>query len=354
MPRRRRLFERREVTRHGKTVWYFRRPGGPRIRLPEPYGSPEYLAAYARALVGMPVAAPLGNPDKSSLRWLVDRYKASGHYKALAKSTQVSRDHIMEAICRAAGDKPFAKISRKHIIDAMDRRPPHSANNFLVAMTVLFRWAKENGHVEANPCDTVDPNRTKIIGHHSWTPEEVEQYRAHHPVGSKARLALDLLLFTGLRRSDVVKVGKQHVRDGILSIRAGKNGELITIPIFPELAASIEATQTGSLIFLTNRKGEPFPTGQAFYVWFARQVKDAGLPAACTPHGLRKAGATIAAENGATVHELMAMFGWRRSAMAEVYTKAADRARMARAAAERIANNSRPHLGQSRKSSSEK
>ena len=40
-------------------------------------------------------------------------------------------------------------------------------------------------------------------------------------------------------------------------------------------------------------------------------------------HGLRKAGASIAAENGAAEHQLMAIFGWATSKEAERYTKAA-------------------------------
>jgi hypothetical protein len=36
------------------------------------------------------------------------------------------------------------------------------------------------------------------------------------------------------------------------------------------------------------------------------------------PTGLRKAGATVAAENGATPHQLMAIFGWNTLAQAEL------------------------------------
>jgi hypothetical protein len=46
-------------------------------------------------------------------------------------------------------------------------------------------------------------------------------------------------------------------------------------------------------------------------------------------HGLRKAGATIAAENGATAHQLMAIFGWDTLKQAEVHTKAANQKRLA-------------------------
>ena len=342
MPRRRRLFERKEITRHGKTVWYFRRPGQKRVRLSGPYGSPEYLAAYAKALAGVAIDT-VAAAQKGTLAWLVSRYKASGHYASLAPTSQLARDYILKGVCKDAGHIQFARITRKDIQAGMDRRAktPHGANNFLVAMSVLFKWAVSNDMVETNPCDGVARRKDKIKGHHPWTLEEVAQFRDFHAIGTKPRLAMDLLLFTGLRRSDVFVVGRQHVRDGVLMIRTQKNKTGTHIPIFSELQASIDATPTGDMVFLTNRRGQPFPSGQSFSQWFQRQAKAAGLHKECTAHGVRKAGATIAANNGATPHELMAMFTWSKISMAEVYTKEADKARLARGAAERIANNSK-------------
>src|SRR5690606_12168431 len=96
----------------------------------------------------------------------------------------------------------------------------------------VFRWALDHDHVEVNPCDGVRPIAAKIEGHHTWTEEEVAAYRAKHPVGTVPRLALDLLLFTGLRRSDVFRVGRQHVKEGVLSIRMEKTGKAVHIPVF--------------------------------------------------------------------------------------------------------------------------
>lgn len=342
MPRRRRLFERKEITRHGKTVWYFRRPGGKRVRLTGIYGSPEYLTAYAKALAGVAIDIP-AQAEKGTLAWLVGRYKASGHFASLAPTSQMARDYILKTVCKDAGDKSFARITRKHIQEAMDRRAktPHGANNFLVAMSVLFKWAMSNDMVETNPCDGVDRRKDKVEGHHTWTLDEVARFRATHPIGTKPRLALDLLLFTGLRRSDVITVGRQNVKDSVLMVRAQKNKASLHLPIFSELQASIDATPTGDMVFLTNRRGQPFQSGQSFSQWFQRQARKAELSLECTAHGVRKAGATIAANNGATPHELMAMFGWSKISMAEVYTKEADKARLARGASERIANNSK-------------
>jgi integrase len=251
----------------------------------------------------------------------------------------------MQGVVKESGTVQFVKITRKHIRDALARRAstPHAANNFLIAMNLVFRWALDHDHVEVNPCDGVRPIAAKIEGHHTWTEEEVAAYRAKHPVGTVPRLALDLLLFTGLRRSDVFRVGRQHVKEGVLSIRMEKTGKAVHIPVFSELQQSIDATPTGDLVFLTTAKGSPFSSASSFGGWFRKACNDAGLPH-CSAHGLRKAGATIAANAGATPHELMAMYGWARLAMAEIYTRDADRKRLARGAAERIANRMTPHL----------
>lgn len=343
-------FLRHERTRHGKWVWYFRRDRQ-RVRLPDEYGSDDFWLAYKSALAG-DAGKSAQKATSGTLAWLVARYEESGHFASLRPSTRQTRGNIMKAVCRENGEVQFVHVTRKHIEAAMDRRAttPHAANNFLKVMSQLFKWAVANEHVETNPCLGVERRSDKTDGFHSWTIEEVEQFRRHHPIGSRARLALDLLLFTGLRRSDVILVGRQHVRSGILQMKTQKTGAEIVIPIFPDLQKSIDETETSDLAFLATGKGRPFSSAASFGNWFAKQCDKAMLPGNCRAHGLRKAGATIAAESGATSHELMAMFGWTRIAMAEVYTRKADRARMARGAAERIANRFSPHLEPTAKS----
>lgn len=346
MPRKRPAFVIHEKNRHGNWRWYFRKKGSPRIRLPDEYGTEEFWAAYKAALLGQPIEKP--RPAQSgTLEWLVKRYKSSAHYVGLAETTRRTRDSIYRGVCKKSGHIDFRRITRKKIQEAMDARAktPFTANNFLVAMSVLFDWAVKNEFVADNPCEKVSPLKVRSTGYHTWTMEEVEKYREKHPLGTRQRLAVDLLLFTGLRLSDAIKVGRQHVRGGVLTIKTGKTGATVSVPVYPNLQRSIDATKTGTLTFLVGERGRHFSSSATFGGWFRKACDDAGLPH-CTAHGLRKAGATIAANSGATVHELMAMFGWARSSMAEVYTKEADRARLARGAAERIANAQVSNLGE--------
>lgn len=342
MPRPRPPFLRRETTRHGRTVWYFRQ-GNKRVRLPDQFGSDEFWQAYNDALAGRAQRKRTG-PESGTLAWLIARYRESAHYIGLKASTRYVRDGIMHGVAKESGHVAFVKITRKHIREALERRSatPHAANNFLIAMNAVFRWALDHEHVTVNPCEGVRPLAAKIEGHHTWTEDEVERYRQHHPIGTTARLALDLLLFTGLRRSDVFRVGRQHIKDGVLSIRMEKTGKSVHIPIFTELQRSIEATETGDLALLATERGTPFASASSFGGWFRKACDEAGLKH-CSAHGLRKAGATMAANAGATPHELMAMYGWSKLSMAEIYTRDADRKRLARGAAERIANRMTPH-----------
>lgn len=342
-------FLRHEKNRHGKWCWYVRR-GSKRVRIRGDYGSDEFMEAYNAAIAGKPLKSNT-TARSGTVAWLVARYKESGQFQALAKSSRYGRDRFLHRLVTKAGQEQFIAIRKRSIQAAIDGMAdtPHFANNYLVALNALFSWAVKNEHLQDNPCDGVETIKAKIIGFHPWTTDEVEKYRASHEVGTRPRLALDLLLFTGLRRSDIIVVGRQHVKDGVLSIRTKKTGAMVHIPIFPELRASIDATKTGDMTFLTAERGKPFATPVGFGAWFRKQCDDAGLPKRCTAHGLRKAGATIAAEAGATAHELMAMFGWSRISMAEVYTKDANKKVLARAAAERIADKFAPHLSLKRR-----
>lgn len=269
-------------------------------------------------------------------------------------ATKRQRENIFRAVVATAGNEPLSSISEDAIRDGRERRAstPHAANNFLKAMRGLFKWAveaKSETHVTANPTIGVQllkgPNDD--VGFHTWSEEELTRFEAKWPLGTRQRLAFDLLLYTGLRRGDAVRLGRQHVSDGVITIRTEKTGEEVFIPILPPLAASIAATRTGDLAFIATERGRPW-VKESFGTWFREACRAAGCPGSA--HGLRKAGATRAAEHGASERHLMALFGWSTGKMAAHYTKAADRKRLARDAAtlllpDQSLNESRPHLG---------
>jgi integrase len=324
-----------DMDRHGNVRIYVRRKGQQKIRLRSEPGTEAFLREYREALAKPQSAQSRATPT-GSLRWLVEQYLASGEFKTLAQSTQIQRRRILDALClepiseqdsTPIASLPFASMPSAKVRLLRDRKAalPEAANHRVRTLRRVFSWALENGLAEHNPAREIRRFRTGSQGFHTWTVEEVAQYEEKHPIGTKPRLALALLLFAGPRRSDVVRLGRQNVRNGLLTytpIKTRKSvGKPITVPILPALQEIIDATPSGHMTFLATAYGRPF-TAAGFGMRMRGWCDAAGLPH-CSAHGLRKAGATIAAERGATPHQLMAIYGWQSIAEAERYTKAA-------------------------------
>src|SRR5205807_5046136 len=113
--------------------------------------------------------------------------------------------------------------------------------------------ANEAEETTINP--TIGVKKLKYVsnGHHTWAVEEIEQYNERHPIGSQARLALDILRYTTGRREDAPRLGRQHIRDGRVRFRQAKNDHRnpidIDIPLHPALSTSIAATNVGNMTF---------------------------------------------------------------------------------------------------------
>jgi integrase len=330
----------------GLTRYYLRLPGQKKFRLPGKLGDPEFMAAYQAGVSGVPVAKrPDGTIAKTesrgTLRWLVDEYTQSATFKGLAEATQSARGNILKGVVRTAGDARIAAISEETIRAGRDRRAatPAAANNFIKSMSQLFEFAIEYKHATKNPTKGVTRLAPKKKGgHHTWTEIEINRFFEAYPLGTTAHLCASIMLYTGVRVSDAAKMGRQHVSKGWISFRAKKNDMAIEVPVAPELQTAIEASRLskkGHMHFLINEWDKPFSVkglGQRMRKWC-----DAIGLEHCSSHGIRKAGATIAADNGATEHELMATFGWESPKQAALYTKKANRRRLAGSGATKIA-----------------
>jgi len=218
----------------------------------------------------------------------------------------------------------------------MDRRSdqPESANGLLKILRVLMKHAVDTGLRQDNPARDVLSIRVKSDGFHSWTEDEIAQFEATHPIGSRARLAFALLLYTGQRRSDVVKMGRQHIRDGMLHVKQAKTGAEFWMPVLPQLQQIIDASPVNQSTFILTELGKPFHSN-SFSNWFRLECNKAGLPH-CSSHGLRKACARRLADAGCTQHEIAAITG--HASLKEVvrYTKGADQRRLAIAAMQKM------------------
>lgn len=206
----------REVTRHGKVVWYARAGGGsrgPRVKLRAEFGTAEFWAEYQAALASTP-RTPAA-PHEGTLAWLLERYRETTAWTYLSPATRRQRENIFLHVLEMAGKEPFAKITTAAVMAGRDRRAntPAQARNFLDAMRGLFRWAVKARLVKLDPTIGVDnPPRPKTEGFAPWTEEDIAAYEARWPIGTRQQVWLDVLVYTGLRRGDAVRFGRQHVR----------------------------------------------------------------------------------------------------------------------------------------------
>jgi integrase len=332
-----------DVDRHGNARIYFRRKGQPKIRLTEIPGTAAFDAEYRRAFSGelKPPSASLQTiAMPGTMRWLCEQYCASAAFQLLAPSTRKVRRGILEEICQRAGNFRFATMEAQHVAKLRDEKVafPEAANNRVKALRQLFAWASspEYRYATKNPARDVAKLRSKNPdGIRAWSEADAARYEARHPIGTKARLAFDLLLYTGVRRSDVVRLGPQMERNGKLVFTETKGSTRLVkaheLPILAPLRHSIDATQIGHLVYLVTAWGQPHSV-KAFGNWFKKRCREAGLEG-LSAHGLRKLGAQRCAEAGASEHQLMALFGWTNPQQAAVYTKKANRAKLESAAA---------------------
>lgn len=323
----------RRVTRHGKVVWYFWRGEGHKlIRLRAEYGSQEFSDQYAAALSGSIEEPKKTKETPETIAWLIARYRETSVWAELSAATKKQRENIFARLIRDAGNIPYREVNRASIVATRDakRDTPAAANNFMKTMRGLFRWALEASLIDIDPTAGVKGVKLKNTGGFQiWSRRELEAFEARWPIGSRERLAYSILLYTGLRRGDAARLGRQHIRDGVIQIQTEKTNTTVIIPVLPTLQAVIDASPKKDMSFIGMTK-------ESFGNWFKEACVKANVKGSA--HGLRKAGAAKAAEEGATVHELNAIFGWTGTKMASLYTEKADRARMARKAMHKLEN----------------
>jgi integrase len=331
-----------DTDRHGNRRHYFRRDGH-KIRLPGEIGSAEFMAAYDAALKAGK-ASPASKADPASLRALLEGFYRSGGFRALDARSQRVRMNILEAWASGQDAKPFRLIERRHVLRWRDEKAdtPGAATNLVKALRHLFSHAVDYELMKDNPAQSVPYLRKKNGGFHTWTIEEVRQFEARHPIGTKPRLAMALLFYTSQRRSDVVTFGRQMVRDGRLHYVQKKTGKRMSTRIIRPLQEIIDATPSSGLTFIETHHGLPY-TPAGFGNVFREWCDAADLPH-CSAHGLRKALAARLAELGATTHQIKDTLGHETLSQAALYTRDADAVINSDAAMKLIENNTAPPI----------
>jgi integrase len=337
--------------RHGKPRIYVRIVGKPMVRLYETPGSSAFLRAYDAALATLRGEKPASKTK--TLEWLGRKYMASVEFQGFAARDRANRHGVLDACFDEPtqpggndriGDTPLTVLGSAHIRVLRDRKikagSPGAANNRLKYLSAMMAWGVESGLLKNNSARDVRQASYERTGFHTWTQDEVRQAEAAWAIGTRQRAALSIMLFLGLRGGDVRTLTWGLVKGSTISLKPRKtakhkNAAVLELPILPQLRRVLDGTPKQHAVIIVNKFGQPF-SERGFGQWFAEECTKIGLPH-CTAHGLRKAGATIAAERGATTKQLMAIYNWTSPQQAETYVRTADRRKLAAGAMAMIA-----------------
>jgi integrase len=319
------------LDRHGRVRRYFRRPGYKQIALPGDPGTEEFMMAYQLARAGQPPRIEIGSgrTRPGSVNAALVGYYNSLAFRSLAPSTQKMRRANLERFRAEHGDKRIATLPREFVVRTIGKKSPAAARNLLKSLRGLLEFAVSENFRADNPAEGIKSPPMKTDGIHTWTEAEIKQFESHYPIGTRERLSLAMLLYTAQRRGDAIRMGRQHVKNGCISVRQQKTGATLEIPIHQELQRILDATPNDQLTFLVDRIGRPF-TSHSFGDWFRARCGAAKLPRHCSAHGLRKAACRRLAEAGCTANQIAAISGHASLREVERYTKAADQALLAR------------------------
>ncbi|MFT9019307.1 tyrosine-type recombinase/integrase [Acetobacter malorum] len=319
----------------GKTRYYLRRAGFETIPLPDA-SDPEFMVAYGEALKKTTLArtaeppAPSnigkGNIKAGTLEALIVSWQMSGDYLALKDSTKAVYNRLLNRIrADKIGQGPFADMQPEHVrvVIAALGDAPTTRSRIRRLLSQLMDYAIDKGWRQDNPVASVKIKRRKSEGIHPWTDPEIEQYLAQWPPGTPQRLALSLMLYTGQRRSDVVRMGPFDVHEGMIYVRQEKTNECLWIPIHTELHKELKLWHGKGQTYLSRTSdGKPY-TANGFYNVFKDWCALARLPMRCSPHGLRKAAGRRLAEAGCTPHQIAAILGHKTLSETMRYTQSA-------------------------------
>lgn len=322
------------LDRHGKRRWRFRKPGMKEAQTALPYDSKDWWDWYFAALAGERRTIGEERSHPGTFDALIAAYYQSSEWKLLRPATQTAYRGELERFRAKHGKKRVRDLERHHILNMRDKKTAAAANNLLRVLRNLMTFAVDRKWRPNNPTEGIKRLKYRSDGFHTWTEDEIAKFEAAWPVGTRERLAFDLLLYTGQRSGDVRQMTRGQVGPEIISVRQNKTDEQLEIPIHTALAASLAACRSNHLLLLPTQYGEGF-TAKGFGNWFSASARQAGL-AGCSAHGLRKSAATRLADAGATSHQIMAITGHKSLKEVERYTRAADQKANAKAAMAKV------------------
>jgi integrase len=345
MPQKLPKYVRAFTDNRGKRRHYFRRKGFAEVALPSPW-EPDFLEAYHEAASSQGPVGKTHTPSSGTLGALIVAYLGSNDYQSLATTTKKTYRLRLDVLRRDAGTDRVADFRPEHLRGMIAKRTkergPEAGNNLRRMLRLLFKLAVARNMRKDDPAAAIEknkPTKGSKDGHRAWTEADIEAFIAKHPLITRANLALSLLLYTGQRRSDVVKLGPKNIKGTYdpkdfagrkLTFVQQKTGAALTMPVHPVLAEALAQANipADAPAFLLTKDGEPF-SAEGFTNYFTRRAREAGIEGQASPHGLRKAAARRLAEAGCSVNVIASITGHASLKEVQRYTQAADQERLA-------------------------
>lgn len=327
-----------QTVKAGDRVYrYLRIPGKPRIRLPDlPMDHPDFLSAYSRAMADAPqrLRAKAGTVVAA-----IEACLRSDRYKALSDGyRKIIRRHA-DQIMADADDALIRHLRPDHIQEDLRDLTPVQARDRMKTWRMICGNALDARLIATDPTTGVRrPAPPDLKGHPAWTAAQIEAFRSRWQIGTIQRACMELLYWTGARRSDAVRLGAGMVGrvDGVLSYTQEKTGDPAYVPwscpVPPHanladrdmMHAALRAISTGHMTFLATRQGRT-RSSNAVGNLISAAAEAAGFDRSA--HGLRKSRAIALAEGGANPLEIGAWTGHHSLSEVAHYVEEADRKR---------------------------
>ena len=318
----------------GNPRWYYRPKGEKGIALPDAQkDSPEFLAAYVR-LSGQNPAPKRRSYKAGSIGAGVAMYLGSSAYLDMAPSTRSRWKSRCDDIREKYGAAHLKDLAARHIKKDLASFEGHAANNRLKVWRSLCAFWDEVGEIEINVALQVSKRKTaKSDGHTPWNREDFEAFREYWPIGTKQRLAFELMYRTCAAIGDACNLNRSMVdASGWLTYERQKSKSTAMIPFLVPGPGWFEGTDDLAQCLAVEPKHFTFLTTQhdksrsekGAASWFSKAAREAGLDTGKTAHGIRKGRAAIFKENGAQADQRMAILGHETEAEAMHYSKSAD------------------------------
>lgn len=308
----------------GRIRRYVRIKGRKAVKLPGLPGSPQFMKAYQEA-----ISAPAGPPrphTKGTIGDLVQRFYSSAEFDNLKGRSPKTYRLVLDKFAKTDGHRTVAGLTRpiaRKIIEEIGATGKRAMANLTKSVLhTLFEFAISTDLRPDNPFDRIRAYRLGKI--HTWTDAELEAYRRRWMLGTRERLDFAVLLYSGQRVSDAVKLK----RSDVFSFSQQKTGKEMSIPAHPALVRAVQAGPSNGLTIIGDEAGRPI-IGETLGKRIKRAAAEAGLPRRCTAHGLRKAMQRLLAEHEATTKQMQAISGHTTLRESERYSEAANQARLA-------------------------